>query len=146
MQRGKHYRSYPILLISLLLLISSAGGRLCAAERLLGKADTTQLGTAQADSTAQAGASALADSAALADSTAVADSAAVADSTALLTGRELKRYEREKRAAARMAEKSRKLAIKDSIFNYRDSVIRHTPRVLTSNIFPKEVKYQRIFS
>ena len=45
-----------------------------------------------------------------------------------------------------MAEKSRKLAIKDSIFNYRDSVIRHTPRVLTSNIFPKEVKYQRIFS
>ena len=146
MQRGKHYRSYSILLISLLLLISSAGGRLCAAERLLGKADTTQLGTAQADSTAQAGASALADSAALADSTAVADSAAVADSTALLTGRELKRYEREKRAAARMAEKSRKLAIKDSIFNYRDSVIRHTPRVLTSNIFPKEVKYQRIFS
>lgn len=134
MQRGRHYRIYSILLISLLLLISSAGERLCAAERLLHKADSTEIGTAQADSTAQA------------VSTAQADSSAQADSTRQLTGRELKRYEREKRAAAKMAEKERKLAIRDSIFNYRDSVIRHTPRVLTSNLFPKEVKYQRIFS
>ena len=41
--------------------------------------------------------------------------------------------------------KAEKRKIKDSIFNYKDSVIRATPRFLNTYIFPDSIKNQRMF-
>ena len=67
------------------------------------------------------------------------------DTTVVLTAKERAKKERERRLAIKAAEKERQLARKDSIFAYKDSVIRATPRVLESRFFPDSIIYKRMF-
>ena len=63
---------------------------------------------------------------------------------ASLSRKERKRYDAELALPGLIAESNRKMAIKDSIKNRRDSIIQATPRVLETFAFPDSLHYKRI--
>ena len=63
---------------------------------------------------------------------------------ASLTRKERKKYDAEQKLPGLIAEANRKLAIKDSIRAYKDSVTQATPRILETFAFPDSLKYKRI--
>ncbi len=63
---------------------------------------------------------------------------------ASLSRRERKKYDAEQKLPALIAEANRKMAIKDSIRAYKDSVLEATPRILETFAFPDSLKYKRI--
>ena len=63
---------------------------------------------------------------------------------ASLSRRERKRYDAEQRLPLLIAQSNRKIAIKDSIRAYKDSVIENTPRILETFAFPDSMQYKRI--
>jgi hypothetical protein len=63
---------------------------------------------------------------------------------ASLSRRERKKYDNEQRLPLLLAEYNRKMAIKDSIKAYRDSVRENTPRILETFAFPDSMHYKRI--
>ena len=63
---------------------------------------------------------------------------------ASLTRKERKKYDAEQKLPGLIAETNRKLAIKDSIRAYKDSVTQATPRILETFAFPDSLKYKRI--
>ncbi len=63
---------------------------------------------------------------------------------ASLSRKERKKYDAEQKLPALIAEANRKIAIKDSIRAYKDSVIQNTPRILETFAFPDSMKYKRI--
>ena len=63
---------------------------------------------------------------------------------ASLSRRERKKYDIEQKLPQLIAESNRKIAIKDSIKAYKDSVREATPRILETFAFPDSMKYKRI--
>ena len=63
---------------------------------------------------------------------------------ASLTRRERKKYDAEQKLPELIAAANRKMAIKDSIRAYKDSVIENTPRILETFAFPDSLHYKRI--
>ena len=63
---------------------------------------------------------------------------------ASLSRKERKRYDAEQKLPALIAESNRKMAIKDSIKAYKDSVRENTPRILQTFAFPDSMQYKRI--
>ena len=63
---------------------------------------------------------------------------------ASLTRKERKKYDAEQRLPELIAAAARKVARKDSIKTYRDSVIQATPRILETFAFPDSLHYKRI--
>ena len=63
---------------------------------------------------------------------------------ASLSRRERKKYDAEQKLPQLMAEYKRKMAIKDSIQAYKDSVRENTPRILETFAFPDSMHYKRI--
>ena len=63
---------------------------------------------------------------------------------ASLTRKERKKYDAEQALPALIAEANRKLAVKDSIRAYKDSVIQATPRILETFSIPDSMHYKRI--
>jgi hypothetical protein len=63
---------------------------------------------------------------------------------ASLTRKERKKYDAEQALPALIAEANRKLAVKDSIKAYKDSVIKATPRILETFAIPDSMHYKRI--
>ena len=61
-----------------------------------------------------------------------------------LSRRDRKKYDAEQKLPQLIAEANRKLAIKDSIRAYKDSVIENTPRILQTFAFPDSMHYKRI--
>ncbi len=61
-----------------------------------------------------------------------------------LSKRERKRHDAELALPGLIAEANRKLAIKDSIKAYKDSVLQATPRILETYAFPDSMLYKRI--
>ena len=65
---------------------------------------------------------------------------------ASLSRKERKRYDAELALPGLIAESNRKMAIKDSIKNRRDSIIEATPRILETFAFPDSLHYKRIIT
>ena len=63
---------------------------------------------------------------------------------ASLSRRERKKHDAELRLPELLAESNRKMARKDSIRAYKDSVIENTPRILETFAFPDSMHYKRI--
>jgi hypothetical protein len=63
---------------------------------------------------------------------------------ASLSRRERKKYDNEQKLPELLAAYNRKMAIKDSIKAYKDSVIENTPRILETFAFPDSMHYKRI--
>ena len=63
---------------------------------------------------------------------------------ASLSRKERRKYDAEQMLPALIAEANRKMAIKDSIRAYKDSVIENTPRILQTFAFPDSMQYKRI--
>ena len=63
---------------------------------------------------------------------------------ASLTRKERKKYDAEQKLPALIAEANRKMAVKDSIRAYKDSIIQNTPRILETFAFPDSMHYKRI--
>ena len=63
---------------------------------------------------------------------------------ASLSRRERRRYDAEQALPGLIAAANRKMAIKDSIRAYKDSVIEATPRILETFAFPDSMHYKRI--
>ena len=63
---------------------------------------------------------------------------------ASLSRKERKKYDAEQKLPLLIAEANRKMAVKDSIRAYKDSVIENTPRILETFAFPDEMHYKRI--
>ena len=63
---------------------------------------------------------------------------------ASLSRRERKKYDAEQKLPQLIAEANRKIAIKDSIRAYKDSVVENTPRILETFAFPDSMQYKRI--
>ena len=63
---------------------------------------------------------------------------------ASLSRRERKKYDAEQKLPELIAAANRKMAIKDSIRAYKDSVIENTPRILETFAFPDSMQYKRI--
>ena len=83
------------------------------------------------------------------DSLYIKDSTEVADAKfaawyASLSRKERKKYDAEQKLPELIAKANRKMAIKDSIKAYKDSVIEATPRILETFAFPDSMKYKRI--
>ena len=85
------------------------------------------------------------------DSLYLKDSAEVAKAKfdawyASLSRRERKKYDAEQALPGLIAAANRKMAIKDSIRAYKDSVIEATPRILETFAFPDSMHYKRIIT
>ena len=63
---------------------------------------------------------------------------------ASLTRKERKKYDAEQKLPELIAKANRKVAVKDSIRAYKDSVTQATPRILETFAFPDSLKYKRI--
>ena len=63
---------------------------------------------------------------------------------ASLTRKERKKYDAEQKLPELIAASNRKIAIKDSIQAYKDSVRENTPRILETFAFPDSMQYKRI--
>lgn len=63
---------------------------------------------------------------------------------ASLSRKERRKYDAEQMLPELIAKANRKIAIKDSIKAYKDSVIEATPRILETFAFPDSLKYKRI--
>lgn len=63
---------------------------------------------------------------------------------ASLSRKERKKYDAEQKLPELIAAANRKMAIKDSIRAYKDSVIENTPRILETFAFPDSMYYKRI--
>ena len=63
---------------------------------------------------------------------------------ASLSRKERKKYDAEQKLPELIAAANRKMAIKDSIRAYKDSVIENTPRILQTFAFPDSMQYKRI--
>ena len=65
---------------------------------------------------------------------------------ASLSRRERKKYDAEQALPGLIAAANRKMAIKDSIKNRKDSIIQATPRILETFAFPDSLHYKRIIT